>query len=88
MDKSFRYYVWGRRSCEFCIGACELLYEHGKLYDFFDHEGDEKFVQRMKDFYNHQTVPIIVENDCNTGSTRFVGGYDELKKLLKRREND
>ena len=88
MDNPKRYYIWGRKSCPYCIRACEVLYENNKLYDFFDHDGDEKVIDRLKDFYQHYTVPIIVENDTVSGLTKFVGGFDDLEKLMKDTDND
>ena len=89
-----RYYIWGRSSCDYCIRACEFLYSRNELYDFFDHDGDEPFLEELKGFYEHETVPLIVENDISTGLTKFVGGYDDLQKFFirydidKEKEND
>ena len=83
MDSEKRYYVWGRKSCPYCLAACELLYAKNKLYDFFDHEGDEKFIKRLMDFYDHHTVPVVVENDQKTGRTKLIGGYDDLENFMK-----
>mgnify|MGYP001186674031 CR=1 FL=1 len=88
MDREKRYYVWGRKSCPFCLAACELLYSKNKLYDFFDHEGDEKFIKRLMDFYDHYTVPVVVESDQETGRTKFIGGYDDLETLMKEGQHD
>jgi len=88
MDNTKRYYVWGRRSCEYCQSACALLYNKKKLYDFFDHEGDEAFVRQLMDFYEHQTVPLIVENNLETGYNKFIGGFTELENRLKEQADD
>ena len=51
-------------------------------YYFFDLEGDESFMADVKSFYNHSTVPIVLENDISTGLTRFIGGCDDLLETL------
>jgi len=56
------------------------------LYDFFDHEEDEIFLSKIKSFYNHETIPVVVENDIDTGGTKFIGGFDDLKEHLEERK--
>jgi glutaredoxin len=62
------------------------LYEREELYDFFDHEEDEIFLSKIKSFYNHETIPVVVENDIDTGGTKFIGGFDDLKEHLEERK--
>tara|TARA_B100000900_G_scaffold251289_1_gene214090 strand:- start:123 stop:248 length:126 start_codon:yes stop_codon:yes gene_type:complete len=40
------------------------------------------------DFYEHQTVPLIVENNLETGYNKFIGGFTELENRLKEDADD
>jgi glutaredoxin len=78
MAKNTRYFIFGRSSCPFCIMAvdyCKLLkMEHV----FCDYETRQHILEEYKDFYKQETVPIVLENNKDTGYTRKVGGYSEL----------
>ena len=56
------------------IDKIELIHEHT--------DNDIEFLSEVKEFYNHSTVPIIVENDIETGETSFIGGFSELNGVL------
>jgi hypothetical protein len=75
-----RYFVYGKGNCIFCSLACDFLTASKKEYFFFDHQGDNGTLQRLKRFYNHATFPIILENSLETGLTKLIGGYSDLIK--------
>ena len=70
--------LWTWSQCPFCVKAKEILKRHN--IEFTEHvmDGKDEELQKVKDKYSHQTVPIIILNG------EFVGGCDDLKKL----END
>ena len=76
-----RFLVYGRGSCPYCLKAVELLRSLNKEYVFFDEE-DREELEKIKVFYNHKTVPIVLTNDLSTGSVRLVGGFTELKEFI------
>ena len=78
-----RYIVYGRNTCIFCKKALDLLKEEGKVNIFFDFSEDPEAIEDAKDFYGSETVPIILENDNESGQTKLIGGYTELKEYLK-----
>ena len=80
MDR--RYLVYGTRSCFFCLRAEKELTAREKDFIFIDLAKESDFLQEAKTFYNQETVPIILENDLETGHTRLVGGCDDLLNLL------
>jgi len=73
-----RYFVYGRNSCVFCVMACDYLSAQKKEYIFFDHFDDDNFLEELKTFYSSKTVPVILENDLDSGMTKQVGGYTDL----------
>lgn len=77
-----RYIVYGRSTCIFCKKANDLLKEQQKESVFFDFSEDPEAIEDAKNFYESKTVPIILENDLDTGVTRVVGGYIDLKEHL------
>ena len=73
-----RYLVYGRSGCEFCVRVCDHLRDQKMEFVYFDLTEDEEFLSRAKQFYNWQTVPIVVSNNKLTGETKLVGGCDDL----------
>ena len=43
-------------------------------------EEDREGLEQAKNFYNWKTVPMIIENNLETGEVKFIGGYDSLKE--------
>ena len=77
-----RYFIYGISSCPFCVRAVERLESEEFSYCFFDLEQDEDFLKEVKVFYDHATVPIVLENDSESGETSFIGGCDSLLERL------
>lgn len=78
MAENVRYLIFGRSSCPFCIHAVDYCESKPLDHIFFDHETKQHFLEEYKEYYNHETVPIILENNKDTGYTRKIGGYSEL----------
>ena len=77
-----RYFIYGTSACPFCVRALDKLDSMNLESIFFNLEGDVGHLAEVKEFYNHNTVPIILQNDLVTGYTSFVGGSDDLMELL------
>jgi glutaredoxin len=75
-----RFIVYGRESCPWCIRANEYLKILRQDSVFLNFEKDRGFLEEVKSYYNWRTVPVILENNLNTGKVTFVGGYDSLKE--------
>ncbi len=58
--------------------AVNYLTAQNREFYFFDYPEDSAFLEEAKEFYSFETVPVIVENNLNTGETRIVGGYTDL----------
>ena len=77
-----RYLLYTLSDCDFCTDAKELLTRNNiSFYDFVLDE-DPEFLSEVKEFYNYQFVPAIVENDEETGETKFIGGFEDLKGVV------
>ena len=77
-----RYIVYGRSSCPYCNMAVDLLEENHKENVFFDFSEDPEAIEDAKRFYDHPTVPIVIENNKVSGKTRLIGGYSDLEEHL------
>ena len=77
-----RYIVYGRTTCFYCQNALALLEDQGLEHVFVDLTEDEHSLNETKQFYNHDTVPIIVKNNNSDGLTQFIGGYTDLAESL------
>jgi hypothetical protein len=40
-------------------------------------------IRETKEFYGHNTVPIILKNNLKTGYVKFIGGYDDLVESME-----
>jgi len=77
-----RYIIYGTSRCPFCINSIRLLKEASLEYVFLNMEEDVEGMEEAKRYYNHATIPIILENNKLTGKTSFIGGYDDLSGML------
>ena len=75
-----RYIIYGKTTCTPCMEACRVLEESSLEFKFFDL--DEDFLTEAKEFYNQKTVPIILQNNKETGIVTLIGGCSDLKEAL------
>ncbi len=78
-----RFIIYGRTSCPFCRMALDVLDHLGQEKVFFDFTEDHEAIEDAKRFYNWNTVPMILENNKETGSTKFIGGFDDLRRRFR-----
>ena len=50
---------------------------------YLDYTSNIEALKDCMSFYKMKTVPMILENDLNTGFTSLIGGYTDLLKYLK-----
>jgi len=77
-----RFIIIGRSTCDFCLLAQDLLTASGLQFTFLDYAKFPEYLDEYKEFHNHQTVPIILANNLESGHTRKIGGYTELLRYL------
>lgn len=82
MTRASSFLVYGRSSCPYCVESTDLLGFAGLDYNFFDLEEDREFLEEVKRFYNHSTVPIVLSIDGPTGKVKLIGGCDDLRNWL------
>ena len=75
-----RFIVYGRDSCPWCVRAVNFLEMLRQDKIFLNMENHRDRLEEVKAFYNWNTVPVILENNLETGKVKFIGGYDLLKK--------
>ena len=81
MDK--KYIVYGASWCNYCTNAVGLLRSEGLSFHFVDASTDKQFIEEIKEFYDSPTVPVIIEIDNTTGLVSKIGGFTDLRKVLK-----
>lgn len=81
MDK--RFIIVGRSSCPFCIMSQDLLACEGLEYVFLDYDNRRQILEDYKSFHKQNTVPIILENNLDSGLVKKIGGYTDLLEYLK-----
>lgn len=74
------YEVYVKTDCNFCKKAVDLLSTKQVPFIVTVCDKNPDYLDNMKKIHNWETVPIIfvVEND----TTKLVGGFDELEKVL------
>ena len=82
MARGTIFLIYGRSSCPYCCKAVDLLSFAGIEHDFFDLEEDREFLEEVKKFYEHKTVPIVLRIDGETGLVKLIGGCSELEEWL------
>jgi len=82
------YQIFGRRSCPWCLKACEALKEAKLDFMFCDMEESPALQQYFKDTYNTKTVPIVVETDLFSEMEYVVGGCTDLIEYLENQNDE
>ena len=78
-----RYIIMGRDSCAFCVFAQDFCHAKSLETVYLDYTNNIPALKDSMKFYKMKTVPIILENDLDTGKTHLVGGYTDLLEILK-----
>jgi glutaredoxin len=78
--KSFK--IYGKTSCGFCTRLVQEMVDKKLNFcvEFLDEMPDR--LQEKKDFYNHQTVPIVILRQ--SGTETLIGGCTETLRLLRK----
>ena len=63
--------------------AISCLDDRALEYVFLNYEDRREILDDYKEFHNHETVPIILLNNLETGYTQKIGGFSELKEYLE-----
>lgn len=80
-----RYFIYGSSDCPYCLESCEILQEQGLEFVFFD-EPEREEIDLFKEFYNRETIPVILSNDIHSGETVLIGGCSDLKEVLNKND--
>ena len=82
MDEK-HFIVLGKNACSYCQSAQEVLESRGISFVYKDLTNDLTFLTEAKQFYNWNSVPIILMLDKKTGESEFIGGYSDLLDTLE-----
>jgi len=75
------FVLYTRQACPYCHAAARLLEQTGNQYSLRPTDDHPQLLTEMSSRYNWKTVPLILEV-LDGGSTRFIGGYDDLQEYL------
>ena len=81
------YVLITKGTCPACQGAIELLKSKEFNFIYTDMENAPEILEVTKMTSGHSTVPMIWEvsvgeNMQQPAQNKFIGGYDDLQKLL------
>ena len=74
------YIMYCKSSCPYCYQAEELFKSNNVSFTKIDLEGHEEVWSQVKQSYNWDTVPMILNKDGKL--TVLVGGFSDLKRYL------
>jgi hypothetical protein len=63
--------------------AEDLLIASRREVIFLDYATRPQILDDYKNFHDHQTVPIILSNNIDSGLVKKVGGYSDLLEYLQ-----
>ena len=72
----FEIYAW--TDCPYCTNAKELLIEKNEQFVFCCIDQSDKLLAFLKEKYDWQTVPMIIEKNTDNCEEKFIGGYTDL----------
>jgi glutaredoxin len=79
----FQIYAW--TECPFCVHAKELLIANGEQFMFCCLDQSDALLAFLKEKFNWQTVPMIIEKHTDKNEVKFIGGFTDLKKYLEEK---
>jgi glutaredoxin len=76
------YKIYAKASCGYCMRLIKAMVKKKTSFfvQFLDDMPD--LLQEKKDFYNHQTVPIVILRE--NGTEKLIGGCTETLETLKK----
>ena len=89
--KYYEIYAW--TECPYCAKAKELLISKNKQFIFCCIDQSDDLLNYLKNKYDWNTVPMIIEKDTDRNDWNFIGGYSDLcaffeKEELENKKND
>ena len=69
--------------CPFCLRAKTLLLDKGLPFEYCSIDHSRKLLDYYKKIYKQDTVPMVIKMNTGDENEQFIGGYTELKELLK-----
>ncbi len=76
------YKIFAKASCGYCARLIQVMIDHKKTFIVHFLDEQPKLLQKKKDLYKHQTVPIVVLREGNKET--LIGGCTETLKTLKK----
>lgn len=78
----YYFKIYAKVSCPFCVDVINKMNEHG-----FDHalillDKAPDYHSTLKNYYEHDTVPIVVKVNSTDGAKEFIGGCDDFSAWL------
>ena len=88
------YMIYSEGDCPHCEAAVEFLKEKKEPFVVTDMTNNPALLQNVKNFMNHQTVPIVQfvkmvyveERNQWLAQPATLGGFDDLKTFLEESE--
>jgi glutaredoxin len=72
------YHIYAKSKCPFCVKAINLLHEMGYEFVLTLLDNSPEYYHKLKQKYEHRTVPMIVECDV-AGNEKFIGGFTDMQ---------
>lgn len=78
-----RYIIYGKEQCPYCNFAQDYCIAKQREVVYLDYTNNIEALKDCMKFYKMKTVPMILENDLESGFTKLIGGYTDLLNHLK-----
>lgn len=75
------YHIYAKADCPFCVNAINLMHEMGYEFTLTLLDHSPEYYHKLKQKYDHHTVPMVVEYDLS-GEERFIGGFTDLQEYF------
>lgn len=83
----YHYHIYAKAKCPYCVKAINLLHEMGYEFVLTLVDNSPEYYHKLKQKYEHPTVPMIVERSV-AGDEWFIGGWSDLEKHFADYLND
>tara|TARA_R110002073_G_scaffold257720_1_gene420541 strand:- start:2333 stop:2587 length:255 start_codon:yes stop_codon:yes gene_type:complete len=79
------YILYTKANCPFCIKSISTLVDKKIDYQVLTASGcPERFIQSLKEAYNHPSFPMVFGVDRDTETYTWIGGCDNLMEHLDK----
>ena len=79
-----KYIIYAKEACPYCDKLLEFMKNNNKSFIYLVLYNLEDELNEVKERYNWETVPMVIELEGDDEQGKFIGGCEDTIKYLER----